>query len=171
MVQQPLLPVLLNPLRVQPVVWYPPRGIWRRLRAICDEHGILLVFDEVITGFGRLGTPFAAQKFGVTPDIITMAKAITNGCQPMGAVSTSDHVHDTIVGAAPDAAIEFFHGYTFSGHPAACAAGIATQKAFEAEASFDQSAALSDYFGRSRSFSARYTDCQRHSEASDCLQA
>jgi len=105
----------------------PPKGYLERLREICDANGILLVFDEVITGFGRLGTPFAADAFGVTPDVMTMAKALTNGCQPMGAVAVKDVIYDTIVDGAPDGAIEFFHGYTYSGHPAACAAGIATQ--------------------------------------------
>ncbi|MEO6565771.1 MAG: aminotransferase class III-fold pyridoxal phosphate-dependent enzyme, partial [Casimicrobiaceae bacterium] len=104
----------------------PPKGYLQRLREICDQHGILLVFDEVITGLGRTGQPFAAQTFGVPPDIITMAKAITNGAQPMGAVAISERIHDTIMGAAADGAIEFFHGYTYSGHPAACAAGLAT---------------------------------------------
>lgn len=124
----------------------PPKGYLERLREICDENGILLVFDEVICGFGRLGTPFAAQAFGVTPDIMTMAKAITNGAQPMGAVAVSDDVYDTIVNKAPDGAIELFHGYTFGGHPAACAAGIATLEIFEREKLFDRAAELSEYF-------------------------
>ena len=96
----------------------PPKGYLKRLREICDAHGILLVFDEVITGFGRTGQAFAAQSFGVTPDLMTMAKGITNGAQPMGAVAISERIHDTIMGAAPEGAIEFFHGYTYSGHPA-----------------------------------------------------
>ena len=104
----------------------PPKGYLQRLRAICDQHGILLVFDEVITGVGRTGQNFAAQSFGVTPDLMTMAKALTNGAQPMGAVAASERIHDVIMGAAPEGAIEFFHGYTYSGHPAACAAGLAT---------------------------------------------
>ena len=101
----------------------PPKGYLKRLREICDANGILLVFDEVITGFGRTGQAFAAQSFGVTPDLMTMAKGLTNGAQPMGAVAISERIHDTIMGAAPEGAIEFFHGYTYSGHPAACAAG------------------------------------------------
>ena len=100
----------------------PPAGYLERLRQICDVHGILLIFDEVICGFGRLGAPFAAQAFGVTPDVMTMAKALTNAAQPMGAVAVSDKVHATIIDAAPDNAVEFFHGYTYSAHPAACAA-------------------------------------------------
>ena len=104
----------------------PPKGYLQRLRDICDAHGILLVFDEVICGFGRTGSAFAAQSFGVTPDVMTMAKGITNGAQPMGAVAISERIHDTIMGAAADGAVEFFHGYTYSGHPAPCAAGLAT---------------------------------------------
>lgn len=124
----------------------PPKGYLERLREICDANGILLVFDEVICGFGRLGTPFAAQAFGVTPDIMTMAKALTNGCQPMGAVAVRDEIYDTVVDAAPDGAVEFFHGYTYSGHPAACAAGIATQRIYQREGLFERAAELSDYF-------------------------
>jgi beta-alanine--pyruvate transaminase len=124
----------------------PPKGYLERLREICDENGILLVFDEVITGFGRLGKPFAAQAFGVTPDIMTMAKAITNGAQPMGAVAAKDHIYETVTEAAPENAIEFFHGYTYSGHPAACAAGIATMAIYEREGLFDRAAELAPYF-------------------------
>ena len=101
----------------------PPKGYLDRLRKICDAHGILLVFDEVITGFGRTGKAFGAQSFDVTPDIMTMAKALTNGAQPMGAVAVRDDIYDTVVDAAPEGAVELFHGYTYSGHPAACAAG------------------------------------------------
>ncbi|MEQ8665369.1 MAG: aminotransferase class III-fold pyridoxal phosphate-dependent enzyme [Rhodospirillales bacterium] len=124
----------------------PPEGYLERLREICDEHGILLVFDEVITGFGRLGAPFASQLFGVTPDVITMAKAITNGAQPMGAVGVKDDIYNTIVDAAPENAIEFFHGYTYSGHPAACAAGNAVQDIYANEAIFERAAKLAPYF-------------------------
>ena len=121
-------------------------GYLRRLREICDAHGILLVFDEVITGFGRLGAPFAADAFGVTPDVIALAKALTNGAIPMGAVAVTDRVHATITEAAPEAAIEFFHGYTYSAHPAACAAGLATLQIYEDEGLFERAAGLSDYF-------------------------
>jgi len=124
----------------------PPKGYLRRLREICDEHGILLVFDEVICGFGRLGGNFGAQVFGVTPDIMTMAKAMTNGNQPMGAVAVTDHVYNAIVDAAAPDAIEFFHGYTYSGHPAACAAAIATMDIFESEDLFGRARALTPYF-------------------------
>ncbi len=124
----------------------PPRGYLRRLREICDQHGILLVFDEVITGFGRTGAPFAAQSFGVTPDMITLAKALTNGAQPMGAVAISERIHDTIMGAAQEGTIELFHGYTYSGHPAACAAGLATLDIYRDEGLFERARALSPHF-------------------------
>ena len=124
----------------------PPLGYLERLREICDAHGILLVFDEVICGFGRTGKAFAADSFGVRPDIMTMAKALTNAAQPMGAVAVHDHVHDTIMGSAPGKAIELFHGYTYSGHPAACAAGLATLDIFEKEDLFARAAELSPYF-------------------------
>ena len=124
----------------------PPKGYLERLREICDQHGILLVFDEVICGFGRTGATFAAQSFGVTPDMITMAKALTNGAQPMGAVAISERIYDTVMSAAPDSAIEFFHGYTYSGHPAACAAGLATLDIYKNEGLFERGAELSPYF-------------------------
>jgi beta-alanine--pyruvate transaminase len=124
----------------------PPAGYLERLREICTRNGILLVFDEVITGFGRLGAPFAAQAFGITPDIITMAKALTNGAQPMGAVAVKREIYDTIINAAPEGAIEFFHGYTCSAHPAACAAALATLKIYEREQVFERAAAMVPYF-------------------------
>ena len=124
----------------------PPQGYLERLRQICDTHGILLVFDEVITGFGRTGQPFAAQSFGVTPDIMTMAKALTNAAQPMGAVAVSERVHDTIMAAAQEGAIEFFHGYTYSGHPAACAAGLATLDIYRREGLFERAHEMAPYF-------------------------
>ena len=124
----------------------PPKGYLNRLREICDANGILLVFDEVITGFGRTGQAFAAQSFGVTPDLMTMAKGLTNGAQPMGAVAISERIHDTIMGASAEGAIEFFHGYTYSGHPAACAAGLATLDIYEGDGLFEKGRALSAYF-------------------------
>lgn len=124
----------------------PPKGYLDRLREICDANGILLVFDEVICGFGRLGHPFAAQAFGVTPDVMTMAKALTNGAQPMGAVAVKDEIYETVTEAAPENAIEFFHGYTYSGHPAASAAGIAAIDIYEKEGLFERAAELSPYF-------------------------
>jgi beta-alanine--pyruvate transaminase len=124
----------------------PPKGYLKRLREICDAHGILLVFDEVICGFGRTGQTFAAQSFGVTPDILTMAKGITNGAQPMGAVAISERIHDTIMAAAPEGAIEFFHGYTYSGHPGPCAAGLATLDIYKNDGLFARGRELSPYF-------------------------
>jgi len=124
----------------------PPKGYLQRVREICDQHGILLVFDEVICGFGRTGKAFGAQSFGVTPDIMTMAKGLTNGAQPMGAVAVSERIHDTIVAAAQEGAIEFFHGYTYSGHPASCAAGLATLDVYRKEGLFERGAELSPYF-------------------------
>lgn len=124
----------------------PPRGYLERLRQICDQYGILLVFDEVICGFGRTGKAFAADSFGVIPDMMTMAKALTNAAQPMGAVAVSDKVHDAIVNAAPGKSIELFHGYTYSAHPGACAAGLVTLDIYEKEKLFERAAELSDYF-------------------------
>ena len=124
----------------------PPKGYLERLREICDANGILLVFDEVITGFGRMGTNFASDKFEVIPDIMTMAKAITNGSMPMGAVCVKDEIYETVTDTSNEGAIEFFHGYTYSGHPASCAAGLATLKIYEEEALFDQAAEMSSYF-------------------------
>ena len=124
----------------------PPKGYLKRLRDICDAHGILLAFDEVICGFGRTGETFAAQSFGVTPDLMTMAKGLTNGAQPMGAVAISERIHDTILAAAPEGAIEFFHGYTYSGHPGPCAAGLATLDLYKSEGLFERGRELSPYF-------------------------
>jgi beta-alanine--pyruvate transaminase len=117
--------LIVEPVAGSTGVLIPPQGYLKRLREICDKHGILLIFDEVITGFGRLGTPFAADYFGVTPDLITTAKGLTNGVIPMGAVFAHRKVHDALM-QGPENMIELFHGYTYSGHPAAAAAGIAT---------------------------------------------
>jgi beta-alanine--pyruvate transaminase len=119
---------------VEPVAgsagWYvPPQGYLKRLREICDKHGILLIFDEVITGFGRMGTPFAADYYGVIPDMLNFAKCVTNGVFPLGGVICRDGLYEALMGAnakSPEHAIELFHGYTYSGHPVACAAAIAT---------------------------------------------
>ncbi|MDX1431561.1 MAG: aspartate aminotransferase family protein [Gammaproteobacteria bacterium] len=138
--------VFVEPIAGSTGVLVPPVGYLERIREICDRHGILLVFDEVITGFGRTGKAFAAQSFAVKPDIMTMAKALTNGNQPMGAVAVDDRIYETIVSAAPEQAIEFFHGYTYSGHPAACAAGIATMEIYEREQLFARAAELAPYF-------------------------
>ena len=140
---------VVEPIAGSTGVLVPPVGYLERLREICTEHGILLVFDEVICGFGRTGKAFGAQSFGVTPDILTMAKAITNGCIPMGAVAVSEAVHDAIVHAAPDGnSIEFFHGYTWSAHPVACAAALASQKIYREEKLFERAASLTEGFLR-----------------------
>jgi beta-alanine--pyruvate transaminase len=138
--------VFAEPIAGSTGVLVPPKGYLERLRKLCDQHGILLVFDEVICGFGRTGKAFGAQSFNVTPDVMTMAKAITNGAQPMGAVAAKQSIYDTIVEAAPDATVEFFHGYTFSAHPAACAAGLAALDIYERERLFDRGAQMSAYF-------------------------
>ena len=123
---------IVEPVAGSTGVLVPPKGYLERLRAICDRHGILLIFDEVITGFGRLGAGFAADYFGVRPDIVTTAKGLTNGAIPMGAVFVSRSVHDALM-HGPEGQIELFHGYTYSGHPAACAAGIATLDIYREE--------------------------------------
>jgi len=124
--------VMVEPVAGSTGVLVPPRGYLQRLRDICTKHGILLIFDEVITGFGRLGTNFGAERLGVTPDIITMAKGLTNAAVPMGAVAVRNGIYDTIVEGVPNG-IEFFHGYTYSGHPLAAAASIATLELHRAE--------------------------------------
>jgi beta-alanine--pyruvate transaminase len=138
--------VFVEPIAGSTGVIVPPRGYLERIREICDRYGILLVFDEVICGFGRTGDSFAANSFGVTPDLITMAKALTNGAQPMGAVAVRDGIYRTIVDSAPEGATEFFHGYTYSAHPAACAAGLATLKIYESERLFAKGREMSPYF-------------------------
>jgi beta-alanine--pyruvate transaminase len=138
--------VFVEPIAGSTGVIVPPHGYLERLREICNRYGILLVFDEVICGFGRTGEPFAATTFGVAPDLITMAKALTNGAQPMGAVAVRDSIYRTIVDAAPEGATEFFHGYTYSAHPAACAAGLATLEIYRTEQLFTRSRELSGYF-------------------------
>jgi beta-alanine--pyruvate transaminase len=117
--------VIVEPVIGSGGVLPPPVGYLEQLRAICDRHGILLIFDEVITGFGRLGAAFGAEAFGVTPDLITCAKGMTNGAVPMGGVIASRSVYDALM-AGPPSVIELFHGYTYSAHPLACAAALAT---------------------------------------------
>jgi beta-alanine--pyruvate transaminase len=138
--------VFIEPVAGSTGTLVPPVGYLDRVREICDQHGILLIYDEVITGFGRMGTAFAAEKFGVIPDVATMAKALTNGAIPMGGVAVRDEVYDTVTNASPQNAIEFFHGYTYSAHPAACAAGIATQKIYEEDGLFERANDMSSYF-------------------------
>jgi beta-alanine--pyruvate transaminase len=133
--------VIVEPVAGSTGVLVPPVGYLQRLREICTRHGILLIFDEVITGFGRTGAPFAAQRLGVTPDLMTLAKALTNGCVPMGAVLASEQIHNTFM-TGPEHLIEFFHGYTYSAHPLACAAGLATLALYADEGLFEHAAAL-----------------------------
>ena len=137
--------VIVEPLAGSTGVLVPPVGYLERLRAICDRHGILLVFDEVITGFGRLGAPFAADRFGVLPDVMTVAKGLTNGAVPMGAAFVRRGIHDAVMEAAPSG-IELFHGYTYSGHPLACAAALATLDVYAQEGLFERAAELAPYW-------------------------
>jgi beta-alanine--pyruvate transaminase len=135
--------VIVEPVAGSTGVLIPPQGYLQRLRSICDTHGILLIFDEVITGFGRLGAPFGADYFGVTPDFITSAKGLTNGSIPMGAVFVSREVHDSLM-KGPENQIELFHGFTYSGHPVACAAGIAVLDIYRDEHLLTRGARLAD---------------------------
>ncbi|TDV34687.1 beta-alanine--pyruvate transaminase [Paraburkholderia caballeronis] len=137
--------VIVEPVAGSTGVLIPPQGYLQRLREICDRHGILLIFDEVITGWGRLGAPFAANYFGVTPDLLTMAKGTNNAAAPLGAVAASRRVHDTIVDGAP-AGIELFHGYTYSAHPIAVAAACATIDLYEREGLFERAAQMAPLF-------------------------
>jgi beta-alanine--pyruvate transaminase len=137
--------VIVEPVAGSTGVLLPPKGYLQRLREICDKHGILLIFDEVITGFGRLGAPFAATHFGVTPDLMTVAKGITNGCVPMGAVFAKQHIHDAFMNG-PDHLIEFFHGYTYSAHPLACAAALGTLDTYAEEGLLTRGAQMAPLF-------------------------
>lgn len=133
--------VIVEPMAGSTGVLVSPKGYLERLRAICDKHGILLIFDEVITGFGRLGYAFAAERYGVVPDMITFAKGITNGAVPMGGVLIRDEIHDAFM-KGPEHAVELFHGYTYSAHPLACAAGLATLDLYRDEGLFERARAL-----------------------------
>lgn len=137
--------VIVEPIAGSTGVIMPPKGYLKKLRDICTQHGILLIFDEVITGFGRVGSPFAAQEFDVKPDIITTAKGLTNGAIPMGAVFVSEEIYDAMV-APQSQAIELFHGYTYSGHPVAAAAGLATLDIYRNENVYTRASDLSDYW-------------------------
>ena len=136
--------VIIEPLAGSTGVLVPPKGYLKRIREICDRHGILLIFDEVITGFGRTGSPFAAQEFEVQPDIMTVAKGLTNGCIPMGAVLVSKAIYDAFM-QGPDG-IELFHGYTYSAHPAACAAGLATLDIYQREGLLTRAKTLAQHW-------------------------
>ena len=133
--------VIVEPMSGSAGVILPPKGYLERIRAIADKYGILVIFDEVITGFGRLGTPFAVDYFGVVPDLVTTAKGLTNGAVPMGAVFASRKVYDGLM-TGPENAIELFHGYTYSGHPVACAAGLATMEIYAEEGLLTRAADL-----------------------------
>ena len=137
--------VIVEPISGSAGVILPPEGYLKRLREICDKHGILLIFDEVITGFGRVGKAFAAQRFGVTPDLMTTAKGLTNGSVPMGAVFVSNKVHDAFM-QGPEGMIDLFHGYTYSGHPLACAAAIAALDIYAEENLFEKAIELGQYW-------------------------
>ncbi|MDH4030337.1 MAG: aminotransferase class III-fold pyridoxal phosphate-dependent enzyme, partial [Chromatiales bacterium] len=137
--------VIVEPVAGSAGVILPPVGYLQKLREICDRHGILLIFDEVITGFGRLGEPFAADYFGVTPDIITTAKGLTNGSVPMGAVFVRNEIFDAFM-SGPEHVIELFHGYTYSGHPVACAAGLAVMDIYAEEGLLTRAAEMAPYW-------------------------
>lgn len=137
--------VIVEPVAGSTGVILPPKGYLQRLRKICDKHGILLIFDEVITGFGRLGTTFAADYFGVIPDIMCTAKGLTNGVIPMGAVFVKSEIHDAFM-TGPEEMIEFFHGYTYSGNPIAAAAGLATLETYKDEGLLTRGAELASYW-------------------------
>ena len=137
--------VIVEPVAGSTGVLVPPKGYLERLRAICDKHAILLIFDEVITGFGRLGAPFAADRFNVLPDLMTVAKGITNGTVPMGAVFVRKGIHETFM-QGPENVVELFHGYTYSGHPLAAAAGMATLNLYREEGLFERALALEGYW-------------------------
>lgn len=137
--------VIVEPMSGSAGVVVPPQGYLQRLREITRKHGILLIFDEVITGFGRVGEAFAAQRWGVTPDIITCAKGLTNGAIPMGAVFVDEALFEAFM-TGPESAIEFFHGYTYSGHPVACAAALAAQDVYRRDGLFQKAVELEGYW-------------------------
>lgn len=137
--------VIVEPMAGSTGVLMPPKGYLEKLRAICTKYGILLIFDEVITGFGRLGSTFAADHFGVMPDLITTAKGLTNGVIPMGAVLATSEIHDAFM-SGPEEAIELFHGYTYSGNPIASAAGLATLQTYREDGLFENAASLASYW-------------------------
>jgi beta-alanine--pyruvate transaminase len=138
--------VIVEPVACSTGVLVPPQNYLQKLREICTKHGILLIFDEVITGFGRLGASFAAEYFGVKPDLITCAKGLTNGSIPMGGVIVSKEIYDTFMDTAAENAIELFHGYTYSAHPVACAAGLAALDIYKNEKLFERVKELSPYW-------------------------
>jgi beta-alanine--pyruvate transaminase len=144
---QTVAAVIVEPMAGSTGVLPPPKGYLQKLREITRKHGILLIFDEVITGFGRLGAAFAAERYGVTPDLITFAKGVTNGAVPMGGVIVRDEIHDAFM-TGPEHVIELFHGYTYSAHPLACAAGLATLDIYRDE----------DLFARAKKLEPKFAD-------------
>ena len=138
--------VIVEPVAGSTGVLVPPQGYLERLRAICDKHGLLLIFDEVITGFGRTGRAFAAETFGVVPDMITFAKGVTNATIPLSGVIVRKQIYDTVIDNAPPGMVELFHGYTYSGHPVAIAAAEATLGLYHEEKLFDRVRELAPYF-------------------------
>ena len=139
--------MIVEPVAGSTGVLLPPKGYLQKLREICTKHGILLIFDEVITGFGRLGASFATEYFGVVPDMITCAKGLTNGTVPMGAVFARKGIYDTFMEKAPENAIELFHGYTYSAHPLACAAALASLEIYQEEGLFERCASAGRLLG------------------------
>ena len=152
--------VIVEPMAGSTGVLPPPKGYLKRLREICDKHGILLIFDEVITGFGRLGYAFAAERFGVIPDMITFAKGVTSGAVPMGGVMVRQHIYDAFM-TGPDHVIELFHGYTYSGHPIAAAAGVATLDLYRMR-SFSSAPEARRHMGRCGHVAQGQSDDRRH---------
>ncbi len=153
--------VIVEPVAGSTGVLVPPKGYLKKLREICDKHGILLIFDEVITGFGRLGTPFAADYFDVLPDIMTTAKGVTNGVIPMGAVFVKKEIHDAFMNG-PEHLIEFFHGYTYSGNPIACAAGMGTLDTYREEGLLDPRGRAGRAFRGGAALAEGRAACHRH---------
>ena len=153
--------MIVEPVAGSTGVLIPPKGYLQKLREITKKHGILLIFDEVITGFGRLGTPFAADYFGVTPDMIVTAKGLTNGVIPMGAVLVTSEIHDAFM-QGPEHMIEFFHGYTYSGNPMASAAGLATLETYKEEGLLTRGAELGEVLGRRAAFAEGPAARHRH---------
>ena len=153
--------VIVEPMAGSTGVLPPPKGYLQKLRAICDRHGLLLIFDEVITGFGRLGYAFAAERYGVTPDMIVFAKGVTSGAVPMGGVIVRDGIYEAFM-RGPEHVIELFHGYTYSAHPLACAAGLATLDLYRDEKLFERAKALEGKVGRRGDDASRASRRARH---------
>ena len=153
--------MIVEPVSASTGVLAPPKGYLQRLRAICDKHGILLIFDEVITGYGRLGAAFAAERYGVIPDMITFAKGITSGSVPMGGVIVRKGIYDAFM-KGPEHVIELFHGYTYSAHPLACAAGLATLDLYRDEDLFARAKKLEAPWAQGGDGAQGPAQCARH---------